>query len=288
MQEQPPTNAADVALCLGPPRGTQSAILAPQRSALCQDLPFEHICSMLLAGHGSRWSAPRELPHQQCSTLSHFGSVHGKEAGANDETCLGRRRSLSRTYALMRLHTITCLDSWVRRMAQITRRKPGAAHRPLARGMKRPSSTALRQGCSPPEYTHCKRMTGSLWPSNGRCERMELRRPKHKPEPKHPAPQRRRGHVILRGGQQDRQPAVEHSRKATAAAKWTITAFALPEGLTRWAPTEGEKRYKVSQGTLYAGGRSTTAERGSGTYFLCLKAQPLAIREQVLAFHLAS
>ena len=78
MQEQPPTNVADVALCLGPPHGTQGAILAPQRSALCQDLPSEHICSMLLAGHGSRWSTPRELPHQQCSTLSHFGRAHGK------------------------------------------------------------------------------------------------------------------------------------------------------------------------------------------------------------------
>ena len=133
MQEQPPTNAAEVATCLGPPRGTQGAISAPQRSALCQDLPFERICSMLLAGHGSRWSAPRELPRQQCSALSHFGRAHGEEAGANDEACLGRRRCLSRTHPLTRLHTITCLDSWVRRMAQITGRKPGAAHRPLVR-----------------------------------------------------------------------------------------------------------------------------------------------------------
>ena len=45
MQEHPPTNAAEVATCLGPPRGTQGAISAPRRSALCQDLPFEHICS---------------------------------------------------------------------------------------------------------------------------------------------------------------------------------------------------------------------------------------------------
>ena len=80
--------------------------------------------------------------------------------------------SLSLTYELMRLHTNTCLDSWVRRMAQTTGRQPGAAHRPLARGMKRPSSTALRQGRSPPEYNFGKRMTGSLRPSNGRRERM--------------------------------------------------------------------------------------------------------------------
>ena len=53
-----------------------------------------------------------------------------------------RRRSLSLTYELMRLRTNTCLDSWMRRMAQTTGRQPGAAHRPLARGMKRPSSTA--------------------------------------------------------------------------------------------------------------------------------------------------
>ena len=59
MQEQPPTNAADVSLCLGPPHGTQGAILAPQRSALCQDLPFEHIRSMLLAGHGAEMLSSR-------------------------------------------------------------------------------------------------------------------------------------------------------------------------------------------------------------------------------------
>ena len=156
------------------------------------------------------WLAPRELPRQQCSTLSHFGRARGKEAGANDETCLERRRSLSRTYELMRLRTTTCLDSWVRRMAQITGRQPGAAHRPLARGMKRPSSTALRQGRSPPEYTLGKRMTGSLRPSNGRRERMEHQRPKHKPEPKHPAPSEapRARHPPRRPAGQT--PAVEH------------------------------------------------------------------------------
>ena len=143
---------------------------------------------MTLAGHGSRWSAPRELPSHQCSPLSHYGRAHGKEAGANDETCPERRRSLSLTYELMRLRTNTCLDSWVRRMAQTTGRQPGAAHRPLARGMKRPSSTALRQGRSFPEFTLSKRMTGSLRPSSDRRERMEHRRPKHKSEPRHPAP----------------------------------------------------------------------------------------------------
>ena len=188
VQEQLPTNAADVAPCLGPPRGTQGAILTQQRSALCQDLPLAYICSMTLAGHGSRWSAPRELPSHQCSPLSHYGRAHGKEAGANDETCPERRRSLSLTYELMRLRTNTCLDSWMRRMAQTTGRQPGAAHRPLARGMKRPSSTALRQGRSFPEFTLSKRMTGSLRPSSGRRERMEHRRPKHKSEPRHPAP----------------------------------------------------------------------------------------------------
>ena len=114
--------------------------------------------------------------------------AHSKEAGANDETCPERRRSLSLTYELMRLRTNTCLDSWMRRMAQTTGRQPGAAHRPLARGMKRPSSTALRQGRSFPEFTLSKRMTGSLRPSSGRRERMEHRRPKHKSEPRHPAP----------------------------------------------------------------------------------------------------
>ena len=229
VQEQPPTNAADVALCLGPPRGTQGAILAPQRSALCQDLPLEHICSMLLAGHGSRWSAPRELPRQQCSTLSHFGRAHGKEAGANDETCLRETQEPVPHLALMRLRTITCLDSWVRRMAQITGRKPGAAHRPLARGMKRPSSTALMQKKhSPPEYTHGKRMTGSLRPSNGRRERMEHRRPKHKPEPKHPAPleKPRARHPPRRPAGQT--PAVEH--RLHQADKQLVRAPANPHG----------------------------------------------------------
>ena len=177
-----------MAPCLGPPRGTQGAILTQQRSAVCQELPLAYICSMTLAGHGSRWSAPRELPSHQCSPLSHYGRAHGKEAGANDETCPERRRSLSLTYELMRLRTNTCLDSWMRRMAQTTGRQPGAVHRPLARGMKRPSSTALRQGRSFPEFTLSKRMTGSLRPSSGRRERMEHRRPKHKSEPRHPAP----------------------------------------------------------------------------------------------------
>ena len=172
---------------------------------------------------------------------------------------LERRRSLSLTYELMRLRTITCLDSWVRRMAQTTGRQPGAAHRPLARGMKRPSSTALRQGRSFPEFTLSKRMAGSLRPSSGRRERMEHRRPKHKSEPRHPAPFEVpwARHPLRRPAGQT--PAAEHrlhqadkqlvrvlprawspSRaaaatiSATTAIQWTITACAPPEGPARW------------------------------------------------------
>ena len=234
----------------------------------------EILCSVLLTGHGSRWSAPRELPHQQCSAISHFGRAHGKEAGANDETCLGRRSCLSRTHPLTRLHTITCLDSWVRRMAQITGRKPGAAHRPLARSMKRPSSTALRQGCSPPEFTHGKRMTGSLRPSNGRRERMEIRKPEHKPEPQHPSPPEAppaRHHLRRPAGQ---TPAVEH--RLHHADKQLVPA--LPQ--TRRATQQGRRRRHSSNSRRQGTGHSP---RGAKAYAKCRTGPRRAPRREAQA-----
>ena len=74
-------------LCLGPPRGTQGAILTPQRSALCQDLPLAHIYSMLWQVMGAAGRPRESCPSHQCSSLSHYGRAHGKEAGADDETC---------------------------------------------------------------------------------------------------------------------------------------------------------------------------------------------------------